>query len=207
MNRIEIKERAKKIVKENFKEIWIGFLIIIGISVGLNLILNLLLDEKSVIYGVFELVISFFELTLSVGLYSYLLKLIREKTPDNSEIFKYVGKVLPIICIGFLTSVFILLGFVLLIVPGIILAIAYTMVFLIYVDNDELQPLEYLTKSREMMNGYKLDYFVFNLSFIGWIILSCLTLGILFIYTIPYMSIAQLIYYEDLKNIKENEFV
>jgi uncharacterized membrane protein len=65
--------------------------------------------------------------------------------------------------------------------------------------------MEYLSKSRELMKGYKWDYFVFNLSFIGWILLSIITFGILFVYVIPYISIADTIYYDELKKIKDKE--
>jgi uncharacterized membrane protein len=59
-----------------------------------------------------------------------------------------------------------------------------------------------LKQSRKMMDGYKWDYFVFNLSFIGCIILSIMTIGILAIYTIPYMTVSKALYYEELKKLK-----
>ena len=52
------------------------------------------------------------------------------------------------------------------------------------------------------MKGYKWDYFVFSLSFIGWYFLCVLTLGILFIWLIPYCNTAFAIYYEKLQQTK-----
>ena len=52
------------------------------------------------------------------------------------------------------------------------------------------------------MKGYKADLFVFVLSFFGWFLLSMLTLGILLIWIIPYYQTAITIYYEKLRQIK-----
>ena len=49
------------------------------------------------------------------------------------------------------------------------------------------------------MNGHKMDLFLFDLSFIGWHILSALTCGILYIYVMPYMYQARIIFID--KNI------
>ena len=59
-------------------------------------------------------------------------------------------------------------------------------------------------KSKEMMLGYKNDYFLFMLSFTGWILFSILTLGIGLIYVIPYITVCQALYYEELKKITKN---
>lgn len=57
--------------------------------------------------------------------------------------------------------------------------------------------------SRKLMKGYKAKRFVLDLSFIGWWFLTGLTLGIVGFYTIPYQSIANTIFYEEL--IKEQQ--
>ena len=88
----------------------------------------------------------------------------------------------------------------LLIVPGVIVAIGLGMAGLIVIDSD-LSAIDALKKSWEMMKGYKWNYFVFILSFIGWIILAPFTLFILFIWLIPYMTVAEVIYYDELKKI------
>ena len=48
-------------------------------------------------------------------------------------------------------------------------------------------------------NGYKMKLFLLDLSFIGWMILSVLTLGIGLLFLQPYMSTARAAFYEDLK--------
>lgn len=205
MNRLEIKEKARTIAKENLKSFWGGFLIILAISLLCNLVVELLFDEKSIIYSALTLLVSCFTMTLQVGFYSYLLKMIREEEYSREDIFKYIGKVLPILTISLLVLIFTFLGCLLFIIPGFIIALGYAMVYPIFVDSEEMLPMEYLNKSKELMDGYKWDYFVFTLSFIGWILFSVVTLGIGLIWAVPYISIAETLYYDELKKLKEKE--
>ncbi len=205
MNRIEIKEKAKEIMKENLKKFWSGYLIIILITLLCSFVIELLFDKGTIIYSCLSLVASFFTMTLSVGFYAYVLKMVRGEDYGREDIFFYVGKILPIVTISLLVAVLCFLWCILLIIPGIIAAISYSMVYLIYVDNPELLPMEYLQQSKEMMHGFKWDYVVFCLSFLGWILLSIITLGIGLIWTIPYVTIAETIYYDELKKLKAKE--
>lgn len=99
-----------------------------------------------------------------------------------------------------LRSLFTFLWTLLLVVPGIIKAISYSQTLFIAIDNPEISANDAIDKSKEMMNGYKWKYFLLALSFIGWIILGIFTLGIGFLWIIPYISIANAKFYEDLKN-------
>ncbi len=202
MNRVEIKEKAKKIVQENLKTFWAGYGIILAITCLLSFGIDLLFSPDSMIYNVLTLVVSCFSMTLSVGFYSYLLKIVRNEQPSREDIFKYIGQVLPIIAISILIAVFCFFWSILFIIPGIIAAISYSFAYLIYADDNSLSPMEYLTKSKEMLKGYKADYFVFCLSFFGWILLSIFIFPL--IWTIPYYMTAEVIYYDELKKLKSN---
>lgn len=202
MNRKEIKEKSKTFVKENFKEFWSGYAILLLISLLLNFGIGLLFEEESMIYMALSLLISCFSMTLSVGFYSYLLKMIRKEEYSREDIFKFIGKVLPILSISILVAIFCILWGILFIIPGIIAGISYSFVYLLYTENQEKLPMNYLEESKELINGYKLDYFIFNLSFVGWMLLSIVTCGILLIWTIPYIIISQVLYYDELKKIK-----
>lgn len=209
MDRVEIKEKAKIILKENFKGFWKGYLVILAISLLCSFVLGLLAKPDSMMFQVLNLVLSFFLSTLSVGFVLYTLKMIRQEEYSREDLFRFVKNVLPIAAISLLVGIFVMLWSILLVIPGIIAAISYSMVFYLYADKhtegESKTPMDYLNESKELMNGYKMDYFVFLLSFIGWGFLSVLTLGIGFIYTIPYVSIAEALYYDELKNKKENE--
>jgi len=95
---------------------------------------------------------------------------------------------------------FIVLWSLLLIVPGIIKAISYSMTFFIMADNPEIKPMDAIEKSMAMMNGYKMKYFLLTLLFGILIILSAILLFIPLLWLIPYMYISYAEFYEDIKN-------
>lgn len=98
-----------------------------------------------------------------------------------------------------LSRIFIFLWALLLVVPGIIKSLSYSMTNYILVDRPELSANEAINLSKEMMFGHKYDLFYLYLSFAGWFVLSLLTLGIGFVWLIPYAQAAQSSFYLDVK--------
>ena len=99
-----------------------------------------------------------------------------------------------------------MIGYILLIIPGIMIAFSLVMVGYLLADSKEINPGEarnIIRQSREMMNGYKMDYFIFELSFIGWYFLGIITFGVAYIYVIPYFTFANTLYYQRLKEKRE----
>ena len=99
----------------------------------------------------------------------------------------------------FLMYLFIALWTLLFILPGIVKAFSYALTPYILEENPDLSANEAIDHSRAMMKGHKFDLFYLYLSFIGWFLLSFLTLGIGFFWLIPYMYTAQAAFYEDVK--------
>ncbi len=100
----------------------------------------------------------------------------------------------------FLRDLFLLLWFMLLIIPGFIKLYSYAMVPFILAENPDMSATEVITRSREMMNGNKWRAFVLDLSFIGWILLGIVTLGLgLVFWTTPYMHNTHAALYLELK--------
>ncbi len=102
-----------------------------------------------------------------------------------------------------LVTVFTFLWMLLLIVPGIIKGIAYSMTYFIAKDNPELSVFDCIQKSRMLMRGHKGRYFALCLSFIGWVLLGILSFGIAMLWIGPYIYAAKAQFYEDLKAEKE----
>ena len=59
---------------------------------------------------------------------------------------------------------------------------------------------EAIELSMAMMDGHKWDLFCLELSFIGWAFLCVLSLGIGYLWLIPYMYASYAAFYEDVKN-------
>ncbi|MCR5351940.1 MAG: DUF975 family protein [Bacteroidales bacterium] len=87
----------------------------------------------------------------------------------------------------------------LLVLPGFVMAFAYSMTPYILEEYPEIGAWEASTRSREMMRGHKFDLFWLLLSFIGWGLLSILTLGVGLIWLLPYMDTSMAAFYNDLK--------
>lgn len=85
-------------------------------------------------------------------------------------------------------EVFVFLWTLLFIVPGIIKSISYSQMFYLMADDEKLEADVAQRKSMEMMEGHKWEYFVLQLSFIPWHLLGIATLGIAYVWVVPYME-------------------
>ena len=80
----------------------------------------------------------------------------------------------------------ILLWLFLFIVPGFIKAYEYSMIPYLLAENPNLSADEAFSLSKQMTTGQKMDLFVLDLSFLGWIILGLICCGIGILFVLPY---------------------
>ena len=100
-----------------------------------------------------------------------------------------------------LRDVYLALWLLLLLVPGLIKIYSYRMVPYILAEHPELSANEVITRSRKMMDGNKWQSFKMDLSFLGWILLGIVTLGLVNVFwTAPYMESAQAALYVRLRD-------
>lgn len=100
---------------------------------------------------------------------------------------------------GLLVTVFTALWTLLFIIPGIIKYFSYGMTYYIKQEYPELTPRQAIDESRRMMDGNRFRLFCLELSFVGWMFVGALTLGIGFLWVQPYMEAARYEFYKDLK--------
>ncbi|MDE6355117.1 MAG: DUF975 family protein, partial [Prevotella sp.] len=81
---------------------------------------------------------------------------------------------------------------------------SYAMVPYILKDNPEIKNNEAINLSMKMMEDYKTDLFLLDLSMIGWFILSILTCGVGLFLLIPYVNTAHAHFYEEVKQDLED---
>ena len=136
-----------------------------------------------------------------LGLATVMLKLIRVGKVQLENLFDgFKGESIGNTIVTYiLYTVYLMLWTMLFFIPGLVKAYSYAMTFYILHDEPTLSANEAITRSRQMMDGNKMRLFCLHLSFIGWILLACLTCGIGFIVLTPYMSLAQAEFYESLK--------
>ncbi len=141
---------------------------------------------------------------IGTGYAKFNLGLVDSREVTVGTLFSYFGKCKNLIFANLLSGVYIFLWTLLCIIPGIIASFKYAMVPYILAENPDLTPREALDRSEAVMQGHKLEYFCFNLSFIGWIILSILSCGIGFIWLSPYMAAAQADFYREISGTRRS---
>ena len=126
---------------------------------------------------------------LIVGCYRFFLQNSRGPAELNELGAGFRGDWGNVVLVMFLKNLFLALWTMLFIIPGIVKAYAYRMVPYILKEHPELSGTQAITLSRRMMKGHKGEAFVLDLSFIGWILLSALTFGILHLFYVgPYIQ-------------------
>ena len=134
---------------------------------------------------------------MSVGLAIFALALSRGQEARLPQIFEGFQKFGVALGAYLLMGLFVFLWALLLIIPGIIAAYAYSQTFYIIAEEPGIGPLQAIRKSKEMMRGNKGKLFCLNLRFIGWALLCLLTFGIGFLLLYPYMMISFAKFYDD----------
>lgn len=136
--------------------------------------------------------------------------------------FQIIAKmILPIICVIFGLFLMILLMvmsakswffaivgvalYIACLVYAISRGLLYSLAYFIAYDNPNLSSKECVLKSEELMTGNRGNYFLLELSFIGWIILGIFTLGIGYIWIIPYMQVALSCFYDEISSSESKE--
>lgn len=134
-----------------------------------------------------------------LGLAVFFLSLSRGQEFRLVQIFEGFKNFGTSVAAYLLLVIFILLWMLLLIIPGIIACLSYSMTFFILADQGSIGAMEAIKKSKKMMDGYKWKYFCMELRFLGLGLLCILTLGIGFLWLFPYAWVSMAKFYDDVK--------
>ena len=136
---------------------------------------------------------------LALGAAIFSLSISRGKEARLEQIFQGFNSFSNAFIAYLLIILYVLLWALLLIIPGIIAALGYSMTFYILADDPLIKPQDALRKSKSMMDGYKLKLFYLGLRFFLLALLCILTLGIGFLWLIPYVHVTMAKFYDDIK--------
>jgi len=84
-------------------------------------------------------------------------------------------------------------------IPSMIVGLNYSQSFFILSDHPDLSVTAVLSRSREMMVGYRWKRVCLDARFIGWFLLGILTCFIGFLWIGPYLETAHALFYEDIR--------
>lgn len=182
MNRADLKQRAKaQLGGSIFGSVWLYAVLVFFI----NALIQLVGGQIPLLGRVVGLLLTG---PLSYGIAKMLLKQSRDGQAMNvAEMFDgfkddFGGNFL----LHLLMSIFIALWSLLLVVPGIIKALGWSMAYYIKVEHPEYTWKQCLDASTALTNGHKGDLFVLHLSFIGWYFVGSLCLGVGTLWVMPY---------------------
>ena len=141
-----------------------------------------------------------------LGYAIFNLKLVDKKEVSLSDLFSQFHRLGTGFCMNFLLALYTLLWTLLFIIPGIIKGFSYAMTPYILAENPELTAKEAIERSKDMMEGNRWRLFCLEISFIGWGILSLLTLGIGSLWLTPYMEASVAAFYREISGTEKQCF-
>ena len=179
---------------------FVAITFVYGFIIGITQILSGDKDSPAILHLI-GLVLFILALPLTWGFQTLFLGAVRGGDATAKDMFEGYNKELfsRVLTTTLLYYVYVFLWSLLLLIPGCIKSYSYAMTPYILKDNPEMKNNAAIEESMRIMNGHKLELFLLDLSFIGWALLSFLTCGIGFLWLAPYMNMARVNFYEDLK--------
>jgi len=135
------------------------------------------------------------------GFFVFFLHIVRGEQVKYGNLFNGYSDFFRILFTSLLQGIYTLLWSLLLIIPGIVKALSYSMTPFVLQDHPELKYNAAIEESMRLMKGSKMKLFILYLSFIGWALLCVLTLGLGFLLLEPYIQASKAAFYQDLLSI------
>lgn len=163
-------------------------------------------ENGGAVTGGFALTLATFAMSIFLNLVTcgwqlYTLRVSRQEDHGGLEtLFACFQQFWRFLSAVLLMGLFTFLWSMLLVIPGIIAAYSYSQTIYIMLDHPEMSAMEAIAASKRMMRGHKFEYFVLELSFLGWALLTGVTLGLLTIWLEPYMQVTKANFYNAVSN-------
>lgn len=197
IDRVDIKEQSRAQLAGKVWPIF-GCLFIAGLVVGASELLSAV-----PIVGILVPIV--IQGAILLGIAQLMLNVTYGDEPSLEAVFSGFKSILQAALMSFLVGLFVSLWSLLFVIPGIVMAISYSMSWYIMCENPDMSAMDCIRESKSIMHGHKMEYFILMLSFIGWILLGTVTFGIAYIYVGPYMKLASVNFYHRIKNVYSND--
>ena len=144
---------------------------------------------------------------VEAGYISYCMKITRGQPGEFRDIMNGFQHFTKVLSIAIISAVFIALWSLLFFFPGIVASYRYRQAYYILLDDPDKSAMQCIRESKWIMAGNKVDLFLVDLSFIGWVILDFLvvlliptpfSVPIVSIWMTPYMGLTHAAFYERL---------
>ena len=187
----DLVEKTKPILKDSYLQIFACLLLASALP---QIVLSF--SPQNVFLNILIVCVSAY---IQVGIALYCIEIYKGKKVGLEMIFSRFKGFKPIIFILLYTLV-LMLGLILLVVPGIILGLMYSQVFFILADDPDVGVIEAFNMSNQMMKNNKWQLFMLNLEALLYFIIGVFTLFIWWVWLLPRYSVAYAGFYLALKN-------
>lgn len=218
-SRLAIKNRSKDLLRGNWSKAVVLILTDSIISIAELAISSLMVKKVENYIWIFILLLLFLPVSMMMdaGVKFVFLDWVRKgKLPEHW--FKQVWQIFydhrlagKVIRVGYASIIFKILWGLIFAVPGVIKRFEYSQALYImkdhYDNNEEVTARHCLKESSFLMDGYKEDFFIFELSYIGWSFLGILPWKIGLLWVNSYENMGLMIFYDDLRkerSLKQN---
>lgn len=169
------------------------------LSIGVCLVYGLAVAVPAELNSYGEMLSFLLAGPLQLGLCFFFLNLVRGQETRFELLFEGFKPLLTVLLSYAIIAALTIVGLILLIVPGIIVALGFSMTYYVIADDPEITFQVALEQSWKLTNGYKMELLVLNLRFIPWYLLGllCLIVGVFAV--IPWHNTTLALYYEHLK--------
>ncbi|GKQ43209.1 membrane protein [Companilactobacillus sp. RD055328] len=233
VNRKDIKQQSKmllktqgnKFLKLNMISIILNILYFSGINVVTYNIIStysaadiskLATQGQSMRTTVLIMGFELFVAMIKVGVQYSMLDFLKEtgdkelKHPFNDSLQIFSAKYFsPVILLWLVSSMAVQYASYLFIIPGVILYLMFSQIYFVYKQGNDsgnkLGILATFSNSVALIKGFKMQYLLLDLSFLGWDILNSLTFGLLSVWLVPYKNMTYTMFYKKLIEIKKGE--
>lgn len=176
---------------------WYKFML--GMFVGLVIlgIIGGIVAESGFLSAIVGLANWVFQILLGMAVIAATLKLVRGQSVTFDLIKEQTDKVVSYLAASIVVGVIVMVGLLLLIVPGLIWAYKYMFSLYLVIDK-KMGPFEAMKRSEVLTNGHKMWLFAFSLVLVLINLAGALALGLGLLLTIPLSAYAQALVYQKL---------
>ena len=169
------------------------------LSIGVCLVYGLAVAVPAELNSYGEMLSFLLAGPLQLGLCFFFLNLVRGQETRFELLFEGFKPLLTVLLSYAIIAALTIVGLILLIVPGIIVALGFSMTYYVIADDPEITFQVALEQSWKLTDGFKMELLVLNLRFIPWYLLGllCLIVGVFAV--IPWHNTTLALYYEHLK--------
>ncbi len=202
INRAALKQEAKSAMSATHPHPCVvtlamfGIFILVGVALGIiSGILSKFDMFGAMLSALVSLAVSLCSFCIEVGFLGYCYKVYIGRAIGVADLFAYAPQVLKYIGLALFVSLFTWLWSLLFVIPGVIASLRYSQALFVMIEHPEMGIRECVNESKRIMKGRLMEYFVLDLSFIPWGLLTSITFGIAGIYVMPYMIVTMAGYY------------